>query len=87
MKKIIPKTKTEKIAIYDKKFTKELSNIELHSNNTEYQGNGVHYIISSRSVEAACDMTETLAQSLVKANRINGRRIEIISEIEPNLYK
>lgn len=85
--KIIPKTKTEKIAIYDKKFTKELSNIELHSNNTEYQGNGVHYIISSRSVEAACDMTETLAQSLVKANRINGRRIEIISEIEPNLYK
>ena len=32
-------------------------------------------------------MTETLAQSLVKANRINGRRIEIISEIEPNLYK
>ena len=27
--KIIPKTKTEKIAIYDKKFTKELSNIEV----------------------------------------------------------
>ena len=85
--KIIPKTKTEKIAIYDEEFIKELSNIELHSNNIEYQGNLVHYIISSRSVEAACDMTETLAQSLVRANRINGRRMEVISEIEPNLYK
>lgn len=85
--KIIPETKPEKIAIYDEEFIKELSNIELHSNNTEYQGNLVHYIISSRSVEAACDMTETLAQSLVKANRINGRRMEIISEIEPDLYK
>lgn len=84
--KIIPKTKTEKNAIYDEEFIKELSNIELHSNNTEYQGNLVHYIISSRSIEAACDMTETLAQSLVKANRINGRRMEVISEIEPDLY-
>lgn len=64
--KIIPETKTEETAIYDEEFIKELSNIELHSNNTEYQGNLVHYIISSRSVEAACDMTETLAQSLVK---------------------
>ena len=85
--KIIPKTKTEKNAIYDEEFIKELSNIELHSNNTEYQGNLVHYIISSRSIEAACDMTETLAQSLVKANRINGRRMEVISEIEPDLYR
>ena len=85
--KIIPETKTEKTAIYDEEFIKELSNIELHSNNTEYQGNLVHYIVSSRSVEAACDMTETLAQSLVKANRISGRRMEVISEIEPDLYK
>lgn len=85
--KIIPKTKLEKIAIYDEEFIKELSNIELHSNNTKYQGNLVHYIISTRSVEAACDMTETLAQSLVKANRINGRRMEVISEIEPDLYR
>ena len=85
--KIVPDTKNEKIAIYNEEFIKELSNIELHSNNTEYQGNLVHYIISSRSVEAACDMTETLAKSLVKANRINGRRMEVISEIEPDIYK
>lgn len=85
--KIIPETKTEKAAIYDKEFNEELSNIELHSNNTEYQGNLVHYIISSRSVEAACDMTEILAHNLIKANRISSRRMEVISEIEPNLYK
>ncbi len=47
----------------------------------------VHYIISSRSVEAACDMSEILAQYLVKANRISGRRMEVISEIEPDLYR
>ena len=47
----------------------------------------VHYIIASRSVEATCDMAETLAQSLVKANRINSRRMEVISEIEPDLYR
>lgn len=85
--KIIPEIKTEINAIYDKEFIEELSNIELHSNNTEYQGNLVHYIISSRSVEAACDMTEMLAHNLIKANRISGRRMEVISEIEPDLYK
>lgn len=85
--KIISETKTEKTAIYDEEFIKELSNIELHSNNTKYQGNMVHYIIASRSVEATCDMAETLAQSLVKANRINSRRMEVISEIEPDLYR
>lgn len=85
--KIIPEIKTEINAIYDKEFIEELSNIELHSNNTEYQGNLVHYIISSRSVEAACDMTEILAHNLIKANRISSRRMEVISEIEPDLYK
>ena len=85
--KIIPEIKTEINAIYDKEFIEELSNIELHSNNTEYQGNLVHYIISSRSVESACDMTEILAHNLIKANRISSRRMEVISEIEPDLYK
>ena len=85
--KIIPESKIEKKAIYDKEFIAELSNIESHSNDTEHKGNLVHYIISSRSIEAACDMSETLVQYLAKANRISGRRMEIISEIEPNLHK
>lgn len=85
--RIIPEIKTGKIAIYDKDFITELSNIESHSNHTEYKSNLVHYIISSRSVEAACDMSEILVQHLAKANRISGRRMEVISEIEPDLYK
>lgn len=85
--KIIPENRAVETAIYDEAFLAELSNIESHLNNTEYRGNMVHYIISGRSVEAACDMTEVLAQYLAKANRISGRRMEIISEIEPDLYK
>ena len=47
----------------------------------------VHYVISSRSVEATKDMTETLMQNLIKAKRIRSRRIEIISAIEPDVYR
>lgn len=32
-------------------------------------------------------MTELLVQNLRKANRINSRRIEIVSEIEPDLFR
>ncbi len=85
--KIISKNDRKENLIYDKNFIKELSNIEAHENDSEHKGNIVHYITSSRSVEAATDMTETLMQSLAKANRIDGRRMEIISDIEPDLYK
>ena len=74
-------------AIYDQKLIDELTNIEEHENVSDFKGNMVHYVISSRSIEAAKDMTETLVQSLVKANRISSRRIEIISEIEPDVYR
>lgn len=84
---IISETGTKEMGIYDKDFIAELSNIESHANDSDYKGNMVHYIISSRSVEAACDMTETLVQYLAKANRLSSRRMEVISEIEPDLYK
>lgn len=76
-----------KKAIYDHTFLDELSNIEKHKNNSEFGGNMVHYVISSRSVEATKDMTETLMQNLIKAKRIRSRRIEIISAIEPDVYR
>ena len=60
---------------------------ELDANLSEYSGNLVHYVISSRSFEAAGEMTEVLVQNLRKANRINSRRMEIVSEIEPNLFR
>lgn len=85
--KIISENHKKENQIYDDCFLKELSNIESHENTSAHTGNMVHYIISSRSIEAATDMTETLIQSLVKAKRISGRRMEIISEIEPDLYK
>lgn len=73
--------------MYDKSMIDELINIESHKNVSDFKGNMFHYILSSRSVDAANDMTETLMQRLVEANRLSGRRMEIISEIEPDLYK
>ncbi len=85
--KIVSENHKKEKFMYDESFIKEISNIETHENNSEYNGNMAHYIISSRSVETASDMVETLMQSLIKANRINGRRMEIISDIEPDLYR
>ena len=75
-----------KNAMYDQGFINELKNIEEHENASDFKGNMVHYVISSRSVEAVKDMTETLMQSLIKAKRISSRRMEVISEIEPDVY-
>lgn len=85
--KILDETGKKENAIYDPGFLKELSNIASHPNNTGLNENIVHYIISSRSVEAAADMAETLMRGLVKARRLTGRRMSIISEIEPDVYR
>ena len=68
-------------------FKKELSNIEGHKNEEGNVGNMVHYVISTRSVEAASDMTETLVQKLIEANRISSHRMGIISQMRPDAYK
>lgn len=73
-------------AIYDPIFIHELTNIEEHENVSGFKGNMVHYVISGRSHEAVKDMTETLMQSLIRAKRISSRRMEVISEIEPDVY-
>lgn len=73
--------------MYDASVINELSNIESHRNTSDFSGNMAHYVISGKSVQAANDITEALMQRLVKANRLSGRRMEIISEIDPNLYK
>lgn len=85
--KIVDENDKKTYCLYDFKFQKELSNIENHINTTDFSGNMVHYIISERSLEAGCDMTEALVRSLIRANRIKSRRIEIITNIEPDLYK
>ena len=85
--KIISEKDKKANPLYDKSMTDELSNIEAHRNASDFQGNSVHYVISCRSTEAAVDMAEALAQRLAKANRLRGRRMEIITQIQPGLYR
>ena len=85
--KIISKSRKKENPMYDESVISELSNIESNKNTSDFKGNIVHYIISSRSMEAANDIAEALAQRLAEANRLGSRRMEIISEIEPDLYK
>lgn len=84
--RIVPEKSSCKKSIYDQVFIDELINIEEHENKSDFKGNMVHYVISGRSVEAVKDMTETLMQSLIRAKRISSRRMEVISEIEPDVY-
>ena len=85
--KIIDTHKKIDYSMFSESFMKELANIESHKNESGNTGNMVHYVISTRSVEAASNMVETLMQKLVEANRISGHRMEIISEIRPDAYK
>ena len=73
--------------MYDKSMSDELSNIATHINSTEFTGNMVHYVISGRSKEAIADMTNSLARSLYKANRISTKRMVVISDINKFFYK
>lgn len=84
--RIVPDKSSCRNAIYDQSFINELTNIEEHENASDFKGNMVHYIISGRSNEAVRNLTETLIQSLIKANRVSSRRMELISEIEPDMY-
>lgn len=85
--RIVPENKKYAGGIYDQAFISELKNVEEHANETDHKTNMVHYVISSRSVESASDMTEVLMQQLYKSKRISGRRMEIISQIEPGIYR
>ncbi len=73
--------------IYDNSLAEELSNILDHRNETDIKGNLVHYVISGRSIEATEEMTDRLAQSLIEANRLKTRRMCMIRQMEPNVYK
>ena len=85
--KIIDKTVDSNAKqIADSKFLEELKNIETHPNESELSVNMVHYIISGKSIEATSDMVSTLANSLIKSNRLQSSRIEIITEISPHLF-
>lgn len=84
---IISAKEKKRNLIYDQRFLSELSYIETHENISDLSGNMVHYIISSHSLEATKEMTETLTQSLYKAKRISSRRVEVVSEMEPDVFR
>lgn len=83
--RIVPDKSSCRNAIYDQSFINELANIEEHANESGFNGNMTHYIISGHSTEAVIDMAETLMQSLIKANRVSSRRLELISDIDPDM--
>ena len=85
--RIIDENNAEVNDMYDKSFVDELSNIEAHVNTSEFAGNMVHYVISSRSMEASTDMAEALMKSLYKAKRLSTKRIAFISNIDNSLHK
>ena len=85
--KIIGEPQSDRHYLLDKNFMKELENIDLHAGEASNKENVVHYILSAHGSEAAADMAELLAQRLLKADRISSRRMEIVSEIAPTIYK
>ncbi len=83
---IVKKNAGHYLGVYDERFLNELENIESHANESTHTINPVHYIVSARSKEAANDMTKVLMKSLLKANRIKSARMEMISDIAPDVY-
>ena len=79
--------KEKRSAIYDKSIVDERANIEENESLAGLNANPVHYVISARGMEAACDMADALAQSLLKAKRISSRRMTIVREIEPQVFR
>ena len=85
--KIIPEDALKSEDLFDESVKAELKNIADHPNTSELVGNIVHYFISSKSIQAAADITEALMHRLIKAKRLNGRHMQIISGISPELYR
>ena len=84
--KLIGDTLKKDLSLFDESVKNELANIEAHPNTSGFKGNMVHYFISSKSTQAASDITEAVVQRLIKANRLSGRRMEIFHNISPDLH-
>lgn len=73
--------------MYDSSLQSEIENIRNHSNDSNLEGNMVHYVISARSFEANKDMAEAILSNLYRAKRLSSRRVEIVTEIRDSMYK
>lgn len=74
-------------SIYHPSFLNELKRISEHKLEEDLSGCAVHYILSANSIAVAEDLAMTLSQELFEAGRIKSRRVSIINEITPTLFK
>lgn len=70
----------------DNTFVDELMRIYSDENEKKYYGNPVHYKISASNMDSAFEMVSLLAQALKSNNRLEGSRINRISEIRESCY-
>ncbi len=84
---IIPDKAFKTLPLYDESVKAELQNIETHLNTSKLNCNMAHYFISGKSLRACVDIAQAVGQSLLKANRLSSRRMEVISGISPSLFK
>ena len=73
--------------IYDESLVDELKNIEIHKAGDDGLTSIVHYFVASKSTEASKDIVNSLTYSLYKANRIDSKRICVINNLDPEIYK
>ncbi len=83
---LISKEKTDIQDIYDESLKKELLNIREHSVKEADNGVMAHYFVSAGSYNAATEMIKALALELYNAGRITTKRINVVSDMTPNLY-
>lgn len=84
---IIPDNAPKTLPLFDESVKAELQNIETHLNTSKLNCNMAHYFISGKSLRACTDIAQAVGQSLLKANRLSSRRMEVISGISPLLFK
>ena len=80
------KTSRAKRYMVDETVKKELANIEAHAVDPDFSGNVAHYVLATHGLETVMDIAETLGESLLRANRISSRRLEIISRMAPDCF-
>lgn len=85
--KLVPSKREKYNEMYDQSLLVELKNIETPRKKSKIDVNVVHYVVASKSTDAAIDIVSSLTYSLLKANRISSRRIEIVSELDTNAFQ
>ena len=84
--KMVPEHIPAVMGIYDVKFMEELCNIENHKADDDCRGTMAHYVITAGNINTTIEMIEALSARLYAANRISSRRIEMVSELSPDVY-